>query len=323
MSGSYTLYGASVLLGLLGLFWSAEKFVAGSASLAHYYRVPPLLIGMLVIGFGTSVPEMTVSIISALGGNYGISLGNAYGSNITNIALILGLTALMKPLVIDSGILRKELAWLIFISLVTVLLIYDGKISRLDSVLLLGLFAIFLYFSIVSGKSKQVDSIGVDVLKELKDDVISVKKTIVIITASLILLILSSRVVVWGSVELAKLLGMSQLIIGLTIVAIGTSLPELASSIAATRKGEYDLSLGNIIGSNIFNTLAVVGMSGLASPMTVTGDIIRRDVPVMILVTVGVLITGIGFKKQGRINRLEGLLFVSAFILYNYYLFFS
>lgn len=309
-------YLLAITAGLVLLLWSAERFVASASGLAARLGMPPLLIGMIVVGFGTSAPEMTVSILAAWQGNPGIALGNAYGSNITNIALILGLTALIRPIGVQSEVIRKELPLLIGISLLAGWQLIDGNVSRLDAAVLLAVFAVLLGWSILQSRRNPDDSLGSEMKESLDLGKTTSGRSTVWLIVSLLVLIASSRLLVWGAVEIATVLGMSDLIIGLTIVAIGTSLPELASSLVAARRGEHDLAIGNIIGSNLFNTLVVIGLAGLVSPLPVTGDLISRDLPVMLGLTIVLLIFGYGFRGPGRINRLEGGLLLAAFVTY-------
>ena len=261
---------AAIIVGLLLLIWSADRFVDGAAATARHFGMPQLLIGIVIIGFGTSAPEMIVSALSALNGNPGIALGNAYGSNITNIGLILGLTALVLPLAVNSQVLKQELPILIFVTALSAFLIMDGDVLRLDAWILLGIFFIYMGWTIWTGLSNRDDSLVHDVKEELqKQEYMSLAKALMWVVIGLALLMGSSQLLVWGAVKIAHYFGVSDLVVGLTIVAVGTSLPELASSIAAARKNEVDLAVGNIIGSNLFNTLAVVGLAGAISPMYV------------------------------------------------------
>lgn len=284
-----------VVSGLFFLFWSAEYFVRSSASLARYFGMSPLLIGMIIIGFGTSLPELLVSSQSALSGNSGIALGNAFGSNITNIGLIIGLAALISPIAVQSGILKKELPFLITVTILIILFIRDLYISRSEAIILLVTFTMTFAWTILQGKKRKTDSLTADMELELSYDSIKIKKILFQLPLSLLLLILSSRMLVHGAVVIAQRLGVSNLVIGLTIVAIGTSLPELASSVIAARKGEHDLALGNILGSNLFNTMAVVGLAGTIHPMSAEKDVLVRDMPVMGLLTLLLFIMSFGF----------------------------
>jgi len=315
------LAGFAVLLGLAVLVWSADRFVEGAAATAQHFSVPPLLIGMVVVGFGTSAPEMVVSAISATQGNPGIALGNAYGSNITNIALILGVTALISPVLVHSSILHKELPLLLGITLLAAYQVWDGEITRLDALILLLAFFLIMGWTIWSGLKKGTDSLAVELEQELAGHKLTLKLAVFWLIAGLLLLVVSSRLLVWGSVEIAQSLGISDLIIGLTIVAIGTSLPELASSVVAARKGEHDMALGNILGSNLFNTLAVVGIAGAIHPLDFGTEVFSRDAMVMLLLTLALFVLGYGYnKEQGRLNRLAGGLLLACYVAYTLYL---
>ncbi len=315
-----TLAFLAIIFGLVLLVWSADRFVEGSASVAHHFGMPPLLIGIVIVGFGTSAPEMVVSAISSSQGNPGIALGNAYGSNITNIGLILGLTALIGPITVHSQVLRKELPILICITALAAWQIWDGQITRVDALVLLGVFGGLMAWTIREGLQKRIDPLGTDMEQELDIHAMPLQRAIAWLFLGLILLIVSSRLLVWGAVEIAHGFGVSDLIIGLTIVAIGTSLPEMASSIIAIRKGEDDIALGNILGSNLFNTLAVVGIAGIIHPMSVGPDVFSRDILVMAVLTVSLFIFSYGFRKQGRINRAEGAVLLACYIGYTGYL---
>ena len=311
---------AAIIVGLLLLIWSADRFVDGAAATARHFGMPQLLIGIVIIGFGTSAPEMIVSAFSALNGNPGIALGNAYGSNITNIGLILGLTALVLPLAVNSQVLKQELPILIFVTALSAFLIMDGDVLRLDAWILLGIFFIYMGWTIFTGLRNRDDSLVHDVKEELQEqEYMSLAKALMWVVIGLALLMGSSQLLVWGAVEIARYFGVSDLVVGLTIVAVGTSLPELASSIAAARKNEVDLAVGNIIGSNLFNTLAVVGLAGAIAPMQIEQEVFTRDMPVMSVLTVLLLV--FGFGKKGQINRIKGLILLLAYIGYNFYLF--
>lgn len=311
---------AAVIFGLILLVWSADKFVEGAAATARHFGMPALLIGMVIVGFGTSAPEMVVSALASSQGNPGIALGNAYGSNITNIALILGITALISPIAVHSQVLRKELPILTIITFAAAWQLWDGNLSRMDAIILLLIFAVLMGWTIWQGMQKKTDEFGTEMEQELEQQQLPIKRAVFWLITGLLLLILSSRVLVWGAVEIATALGVSDLIIGLTIVAVGTSLPELASSVIAARKGEHDIALGNIIGSNLFNTLAVVGIAGSIAPMAVSQELLYRDVMTMIVLTLSLFVFGYGFGKQGRINRIEGGILLSAYVGYTVYL---
>lgn len=315
-----TIAFTAIVLGLAVLVWSADRFVEGSATTARHFGMPPLLIGMLVIGFGTSAPEMVVSAISAAQGNSGIALGNAYGSNITNIALILGLTALISPIAVHSQVLRKELPILTAITILAAWQLRDGEITRFDALVLLGIFAGLMAWTIRQGMQKKADALGVEMEQKLAVSTMPLRQAVGWLVLGLLLLIASSRLLVWGAVKIAYDFGVSDLMIGLTIVAVGTSLPELASSIIAAHKGEHDIALGNILGSNLFNTLAVVGIAGMVHPLRVGPDVLSRDILVMTALTLSLFLIGFGFRGPGRINRFEGAALLICYIWYTVYL---
>ena len=311
----------AVVTGLALLLWSADRFVEGAASLARHFGMSALLIGMVIVGFGTSAPEMLVSALASSQGNPGIALGNAYGSNITNIALILGVTAVISPIAVQSSILKKELPVLLAITLVAAWQLVDGEITRVDGFVLLGLFAVLMGWSVWQGTRAPEDNMGAEFEQELDQRAMTPGKAAIWLVIGLAALIASSRLLVWGAVEIAQGFGVSDLVIGLTVIAVGTSLPELASSLIAARKGEHDIALGNIVGSNMFNTLAVVGIAGTIHPMAVEPAVLTRDLPVMILLTISLFIFGYGWRRgQGRISRFEGGLLLAAYLAYTIYL---
>jgi cation:H+ antiporter len=310
----------SVCIGLFALLWSADRFIDGSSSLANHLGVPPLLIGMLVVGFGTSAPEMVVSAQAALNGNPGIALGNAFGSNIANIALILGLTAVIMPIDVHSSVLRKELPILTCVTALAGFLIYDTVVSRADGLFMLAAFGGLMAWTVRQGFRPNGDPLSAEMMQELQTQDMSLRQGLIWLLVGLFVLIGSSRLLVWGAVEIAHAFGVSDLIVGLTIIALGTSLPELASSIAACRKGEDDIALGNVLGSNLFNTLAVIGIAGSIHPMDVDAAVLSRDLPVMTGLTLSLFVIGFGFRKPGRITRLAGIALLTCYVGYNAFL---
>jgi len=312
-----TLAFFAIIFGLTLLVWSADRFVAGSAFTARYFGMSPLLIGMVIVGFGTSAPEMVVSVYAASQGNGGIALGNAYGSNITNIALILGVTAIISPIAFHSQILRKELPLLLAITALSAWLLFDGEITMMDAVVLLAVFAGLLTWNIVQSMKKKSDELGDEVALELDAHALSIRQAIFWLFVGLVLLIISSRILVWGAVEIARTFGLSDLVMGLTIIAVGTSLPELASSVIAARKKEHDIALGNIIGSNLFNTLAVVGLAGVIQPIAVEPEVLNRDVLIMGALTLSLVVIG----WFGSITRFSGVVLLVCYAGYTFYLF--
>lgn len=310
-----------LLVGLVVLVWSADRFVEGASAVAQALRVPPLVIGMVIIGFGTSAPELIVSAVAALDNNPGLALGNAYGSNIANIGLVIGSAALLVPMVVSSGVVKREFPVLIGITLVSGFQILDGHLGRVDAAVLLVLFAVVMGVTLWQASRKPQDELNAEINAEVDADGMGLGKGSVWLVLGLLLLIASSRLLVWGAVEVATAFGVSEVIIGLTVVAVGTSLPELASALAAVRKKEHDLVLGNILGSAVFNTLAVVGIAAALRPFSVDGDIILRDWPVMMGLSLLLMVMCLGRrKKAGQVNRLEAGSLLTIYGAYTAYL---
>ncbi|MGQ7249399.1 calcium/sodium antiporter [Halomonas sp. V046] len=314
----------AVIGGLILLVWSAERFVEGAAATSARLGLSPLLIGMLVIGFGTSAPELTVSALAAGQGNPGLALGNAFGSNIANIGLILGLVAVISPLAVHSSVIRRELPVLGVATVASALMIVGGVINRWEGVLLLLALLVFMVVSIVQsrrGSAVPADALEADTETELAAHPMTLRKGLVLTAVGLALLVVSSRVLVWGAVAIAQGFGVSDLIIGLTVVAVGTSLPELASSLSALRRREHDLVLGNVVGSNLFNTLGVVGLAAVIAPIDAGVEVLQRDWVIMAAMTVLMAIFALGWRgRPGRINRVEGAVLVAMFIAYTGYM---
>ncbi|MBR2210337.1 MAG: calcium/sodium antiporter [Fibrobacter sp.] len=315
----------AVLVGLSFLVWSADKFVDGAVGVARFLGMSTLLIGMVVVGFGTSAPEMVVSALSAAQHNPELALGNAYGSNIANIALILGFTAVVRPVVVKNIALKRDLPVLMVVTAFSIFLVSNLSVTRMDGVIMLAVFALAMGINVVSEMRQKKALVSAEV-EEKTSAPVSLWKSLFWLLLGLAVLVASSRLLVWGAVEIARALGVSDLLIGLTIVAVGTSLPELASSIAAARKGEDDLAFGNIVGSNLFNTLMVVGIAAVIDPMErVSSSILYRDMPLMSVLTVLLFVFGLPVRKvngvrRGRINRIEGSVFVVLYISYLVYL---
>ena len=321
---------AALLAGLAALVKSADAFVDGASTGAKLLNAPPLLVGMVVVGFGTSAPELTVSAISAMRGVPDLALGNAYGSNICNIALILGVCATLRPLTMRRSGWSFDLPALLVVSIAceAALLFLGTGLSRSESFVLLAVFAAVLVFSArrqsTAPENGVEDPAGPQPPSGGEASGRAAKRRALLVAgvktlAGLCGLVLSSRAVVWGSVTIAHALGVSDLIVGLTIVALGTSLPELASSVAAVRHGEDDLAVGNILGSNLFNALAVVGLAGAISPMKhFNAAVVHRDLPVSIALTLALWIFGRPRRgsRDGTIGRAAGALFLASYVAY-------
>ena len=320
---------AAIVVGLVLLVWSADWFVDGAVGVAHFFGMSTFLIGMVIVGFGTSAPEMVVSVLSALNDTPQLALGNAYGSNIANIALILGVTALIIPVVVQKQAMSRDIPILIAVTVLTVFLLIDGNVSRMDGIVLLLAFVAIMAFNIMSElrqKRKRKKSAAADDLDSEygSAEKVSIVRSSLLLLMGLLLLIVSSRMLVWGAVNVAQALGVSDLLIGLTIVAVGTSLPELASSVAAARRGENDLAVGNVIGSNIFNTLVVVGLASVIAPIQAADpEVMSRDVPIMSALTLLLFLMSFPFLKRKRkkggqfgFGRIGGALLLSLYVAY-------
>jgi len=309
------------LIGLAVLSWSADKFVYGASALAKNFGVSPMMIGLTIVAMGSSAPEIVVSATASLNGNPDTAVGNAIGSNITNIALVLGITALIKPLLVSSTTLRRELPVLLLVTLIAVYFLSDNYLSKTEGIILITLFVLVL--AIMAWLSFKVDK-NDPLIAETEDEIPSNVPTVnavMWVIVGLIMLPLSAHFLVESAVYIARFFGVSDLVIGLTIIALGTSLPELAASIAGVRKGEDDLALGNIIGSNIFNILAVLAMPGLIIPSMLDMNASTRDSYVMLGLTILLFVFCFNLRGTRQINRYEGGIFVLAFLTYQYWLF--
>ena len=314
---------AAVLTGLVLLAWSSDRFVAGAAGLARGMGVSTLVIGLTIVAFGTSAPEMLVSAMAAWQGNGGIAIGNAVGSNIANMALVIGATALIIPLGVHSNTLDREFPLMLVVMAAALGLLWNGVLSRLDGLLLLAGMAALVVWTIHLARTTGRDDPLVSEFEEELPQAMPLSRAWGLLVLGLVLLLVSSRMLVWGAVGIAQALGVSDLVIGLTIIAVGTSLPELASSITAARKGEDDIAVGNVVGSNLFNILAVLGIAGTVGPGPFDQAVLWRDYPLMIALAVALYLLARGFSREGhgRINRWEGALLLMVFIGYQGLLF--
>ncbi|MBF6648609.1 calcium/sodium antiporter [Methylobacter sp. BlB1] len=310
----------ALLAGLAILVYSADKFVTGTASIARNLGVSPLLIGLTIVSVGTSAPEILVSTIASWQGNAGLAIGNALGSNIANIGLILGSTALVAPLAFHSGILKRELPVLMALSIGAYLLSLDGWDFFDGALMLVGLVTFTGWLIRTASNEKQRDPLGEEMEAELSENLPN-KEAWLYFGFGLVGLLLSSRVLVMSAVNIAQFFGVSDVVIGLTIVAVGTSLPELAASIGSVLKGEDDLAVGNVVGSNIYNLLAVYSVPGVLAPGPVAESVLTRDFPVMLAFTGALFILGYGISKAGHISRMEGLGLVSVYTVYGWFLY--
>lgn len=313
----------AIIGGFILLVWSADRFICGAAATARNFDVPPLIIGLTIVGFGTSAPEMMVAGFASYNGSPAMAIGNALGSNITNITLVLGVAALISPLDVHSRIIKKELPILLIASLFALALLSDMDLSFIDGVALLSLLCVLMWWITSQGiRNQSNDALTEEYIDELPGEM-STSQALFWLIAGLILLTASSKLLVWGAVNVATHFGVSELIIGLTIIAIGTSLPELAAAVTSALKNEHDLAIGNVVGSNLFNTLGVLAIPGLIYPSSLADGVLQRDMPITLGLTIMLFIMAYGFRGRGRINRFEGGLLLSAFIAYQILLFFS
>lgn len=313
-----------LLLSFAVLVWGADKFVYGASGLAKNLGISPLIIGLTIVAMGSSAPEIMVSANAALKGATDTSVGNALGSNITNILLVLGVTTLVRPLLVSSSTLYREMPILLGFTLLAWWILADSYLSLFEGFVLLALFFGFIGYLIYLSRSKkegEPDLLLADAESEIPDN-LPTSHALFWVVAGLIMLPLSSHFLVDSAVVIAQYFGISELVIGLTIIAIGTSLPELAASVASVLKGEDDMAIGNIIGSNIFNILAVLGIGAVINPSVIDPSAASRDIFVMIGATLLLLIMAMSFAQRKRqINRVDGAILLSAFIGYQFVLF--
>jgi len=307
------------------LSWGADRFVFGASILAKNIGISPMIVGLTIVAMGSSAPEIIVAATASFNGNTDTAVGNALGSNITNIALVLGLTALLKPLSIASSTLKKEMPILLLVTLLAVYLLSDYLLLKLEGIILITLF-----FVVISGLTwmsfnvQQDDPLQPETKSAIKSEVpcgVPTSKAVMWLVVGIILLPLSAYFMVDSAETIARYFGLSELVIGLSIIAIGTSLPELAACIAGSLKNQDDLALGNIIGSNIFNTLAVLAMPGLIAPGVVDENAATRDSYVMLGLTLLLIMFSFNLKGSRRINRIEGLCLITCFFGYQFLLF--
>ncbi len=307
---------SAIIGGFALLVWSADRFITGAAAMARDLGVSPLIIGLTIVGFGTSVPEMLVSAMAAWAGEPGLAIGNAIGSNIANMGLVLGSAALLRPLAVRSQTLRREFPMLFAVMLLALALLWNGRLGRLDGVILLAALVLLLGWLVHQGlRERSGDPMAREYSAEIPAQM-PLARALLLVAVGLGALLISSRLLVWGAVNIAHLLGVSDLVIGLTVVAIGTSLPELAASLFGAIRNEPDIAIGNVLGSNMFNLLAVMGLPGLIHPLAVPPEVLRRDFPIMSAFAVVLFLMAYGFRGPGRLSRIEGALLLCGFIAY-------
>ncbi|WP_435235950.1 calcium/sodium antiporter [Psychromonas sp. PT13] len=306
-----------IVIGFALLIWSADKFVLGASNTARSFSISPLIVGVVIVGLGTSAPEMLVSAIASLQGKTDLAIGNAIGSNITNIGLVIGFVAIIYPMHIHSKLLKREMPFLLTITVGTICLLWDLRLSFIDGLILVSLMFTMLAYTVYETKNSSGDTLPQEILDEMPEE-ISKGEALKWLLFGAIVLVASSRLLVLGAVEVAQYYNVSDHVIGLTIVAIGTSLPELAATLAAARQKQFDLAVGNIIGSNIFNLLGVLGVAGLIGPTNFEAIVISQDSLVMFGLTVALIVFSIawGKGKKAIICRLEGAILLLSYLSY-------
>lgn len=306
-----------IIVGCVLLSFGADRFVTGVAVVARNLGVSPLVIGIVLVGFATSSPEMLVAAMAAINGAPALALGNAVGSNIANICLAIGSAALVSPLTVKSNLIKREYPIMMAVMVFVFLLLLDGDLTRIDGVLMsivfVGLIGLMLW--VARTRSGRKDPVAVETLEEIPEKM-STATAMFWWLLGLALLLLSSRMLVTGAVIVAKHFGVSDLVIGLTVVALGTSLPEIAAAVASSIKNEPDIVLGNVIGSNLFNLLPVMTMPALLAPTKVPEQFLTRDYSVMVLVTILLFILSFGIRRRGQITRVEGVMLLGIYAIY-------
>ena len=314
-----------LIVSLTALIWSADKFVFGAAAIARNFGIAPMVIGLTIVAMGSSAPEMLVAVTASMNDAPDTAIGNVIGSNITNIALVLGLTALFKPLMVSSITIKREIPLLLVVTAIASWMLFDLNFTSTEGWVLMIGFVIFIVTLLIVTIKRNKDKPASDpMLMEAEQEIPSGVKSshaIFWLIVGMILLPLSSHFLVGSATFIAQEFGISDLVIGLTIIAIGTSLPELAASIMSLVKKEDDLALGNIIGSNLFNTLAVLALPGLIAPGVVDSDVASRDIPYMMALTLLLFFLCFSRKGKFRITRVKGVVLFIAFIIYQYLIF--
>ena len=317
------LYFAMVISGISLLVWSADRFTDGAAAIARNFGISPLIVGLTIVAMGSSAPEIVVSLNAALDDRPGLAIGNAIGSNIANVGMVLGIAALVVPLKVQSNMLKREIPVLFGVMILAFVVMLDQDLNYYDGlILLISLFSYIIWLTRAAIRNRNKDDLMLEELIEELPDKMPNWKAILWVIVGLILLQLSSRLLVSGAYNIALEFGVSEFLIGVTIVAVGTSLPELAASITGVLKGEHELAIGNVIGSNIFNLLAVLGVPALITLVEVKHEILMIDYAFMFGLIVAVCFMSWGRKgKPGEINRLEGGILLACFIGYQFYQF--
>jgi len=308
-----------VIVGLLFLIWGADRFVHGAAATARNLGIPPLLIGLTIVALATSSPEILVSVVAALRGEPDLAIGNAIGSNIANIGLVLGVVVLLRPVELKSATLRREMPALLAVTLLTVSLFLDSYLGRVDGlVLLAGLVIVMIWLIRLGFRSSAGDPLQAEFDAEIPKHM-SMRVAILWLVVGIATLLLGAHWMVDGAIDIAKILGVSEVVIGITMVALATSIPELAVSVVSAFRGEYGLAIGNIVGSNIFNLLAVIGIAATIQPAALPPSVLSLHIFVMVAFTLVLFAMTYEYEGRGQITRFEGLALIAAYVAYQGY----
>lgn len=305
-----------LLVGFVALVWSADKFLSGAASTAVNFGIPKIVIGLTIVSLGTSAPEIVVATFAAIENNHLLAVGNAIGSNIANIGLVLGVTAIVTPLAFSRNVRRKELPWLIGATLLTLALLFDRELSMGNGLILLFGLAIILWQLVISARNSDTEN---DPLQDELNDIpdMSNARSLFWLVVGLAVLLASAQILVYTAVNIAQMFGVSELIIGLTIIAIGTSLPELAATVGSALKGHPEIAIGNVVGSNILNILAVLAVPALLGGVQIDHVALWRDAGMMTALTMMLALFAYGVNSRAVITRFEGAVMLAAWIGYN------
>ncbi|MCC5887895.1 MAG: calcium/sodium antiporter [Gammaproteobacteria bacterium] len=308
----------ALIVGFVTLVWSADRFLNGAAASARLIGMSPLMIGLTIVSLGTSAPEIMVAVAAALNGTTLLAIGNAVGSNIANIGLVLGVAALIAPLPFARSVLSSELPWLMIATLAAFLVLFNLHLGRLEGVFLLLLLGVLMWRLIREHRnSSDVEALEPELEEIAALETLTRTQAIIWLLTGLLVLLLSAQLLVWAATEIALLLGVSELIIGLTVIAVGTSLPELAATVGSVIKGHTDIAIGNVVGSNILNILAVMALPPIIAPVTLEVAILWRDFGAMLAMTLLLLLFAYGLNRRPVITRFEGMVLLLAWIGYN------
>lgn len=309
------LYSVLLLAGFLVLFKSADQFVVGSVATAKNLDISPMVIGLTVVALGTSAPEIFVAAASSLRGEPELAVGNAIGSNIANMGMVMGITALLVPLPFKREVLKHDLPIMAFVTICAGFVLFDNDVDHWDTALLLAVLVLFLLRIAFDSKLSEPEAI-LEIAELDEIPTMPLGKALLVLGASLVFLLLSAELLVFAVIKISTAMGVSELFIGLTVIAVGTSLPELVVSVTSALKGETDLAIGNIVGSNIFNILAVLAIPGILAPTILDEEVLMRDFGVMAGMTVAVLVFAYGIRSVARVTRAEGALLLTAWLAY-------